>query len=249
MHFSLIALLLTMCAANGDDKAEQALDAARQLADEGKYEQALERHVWFHDHALEVDDSYGGVRLSFALSDWIDLGRKYPPALRKLKAIRDTKTAKLIAGVEERDLFHDVSSINEGLGESESTVALFKRIDAERPAFAGKVSALAIEALVAAQEYELARKYLPEPMEKFSRLKEMLHEGIEWAKSIEGAGDSRRDFEWLFASEILLIIRVLDATGDPATALRIQKQALDELFSPEIREALENRNTEQDGGC
>lgn len=242
-----------MCAANRDDKAEQALDAARQLADEGKYEQALEKHVWFHDHALEVDDSYGGVRLSFALDDWIDLGRKYPPALKKLKAIRNTKTAKLIAGEEERELFHDVRSINEGLGESASTVALFKRIDAERPAFAEKVSALVTEALVAAQEYELARKYLPNPMEKFSNLKEMLkemlHEGIEWAKSIEGADDSRQDFEWFFASEVLLIIRVLDATGDSATALEIQKQALDELFSPEIREALKNRNTEQVGGA
>lgn len=237
-----------MCAANGDNKAEQALAAARHLADEGEHEQALEKNVWFHDHALEVDDSYGGVRLSFALSDWIDLGRKYPPALRKLEAIRNTKTAKLIAGEEDRELFHDVSSINECLGESESTVALFKRIDAERPVFAEKVSALVTEALVAAQEHELARKYLPNPMEKFAKLKEMLHEGIEWAKSIEGANDSRRDFEWFFASEVLLMIRVLDATGDSATGLKIQKQALDELSSPEVREALENRTTEQDGG-
>lgn len=237
-----------MCATNGNNKAEQALDAARRLADEGKYEQALERHVWFHDHALEVDDSYGGVRLSFALSDWIDLGRKYPPALRKLKAIRNTKTAKIIAGDEERELFHDVSSINEGLGESESTVALFKRIDAERPAFAEKISALVTEALVATKEYELARKYLPNPKENLSKLKEMLRERIDWAKSIEGANDSRRDFEWFFASEVLLIIRVLDGTGDSATALEIQKQALDELSSPEVQEALEKRTIAKAGG-
>lgn len=243
-----MALLLTMCAANANDEAEQVLDAARQLADEGRYDQALEKHVWYHDHALEVDESHAGVRLSFALSDWIDLGRKYPPALEKLKAIRNTKAAKLFGGEEDRELFHDVSSINEALGESESTVALFKRIDAERPAFAGKVSALVIEALVAAQEYELARKYLPNPMERFSRLKEMLHEGIEWAKSIEGPEDPGREFEWLFASQVLLVIRVLDATGDSAAALEIQKQALDELSSAEVRKALEHRTTEQDGG-
>lgn len=34
--------------------------------------------VWFHEHALEVDRAYRGVRLSFALAFWLELAEQYP---------------------------------------------------------------------------------------------------------------------------------------------------------------------------
>ena len=39
-----------------------------------------------------------GVRLSFALSYWEQLGEVYPPALTALKKTRDDKTALLLDG-------------------------------------------------------------------------------------------------------------------------------------------------------
>ena len=38
--------------------------------------------------------SYYGVRLSFALSDWVELGTLYPKALDTLKGIRAEKTSR-----------------------------------------------------------------------------------------------------------------------------------------------------------
>jgi len=42
----------------------------KDLAHQGKNEEALERFLWFHDHALEHDPAMHGVRLPYALSSW-----------------------------------------------------------------------------------------------------------------------------------------------------------------------------------
>src|SRR5687768_8592736 len=53
----------------------------------GKYNEALARHIWFHNHILEYDIAWAGVRLSYALNDWKKLGNKYEPAKDSLNKI------------------------------------------------------------------------------------------------------------------------------------------------------------------
>jgi len=61
---------------------QKYLSDTQQMVREGRYQEALERFVWFHDHALEHEPSaMYGVRLSFALSYWKSLGDVYPPAM------------------------------------------------------------------------------------------------------------------------------------------------------------------------
>ncbi|MBX7210600.1 MAG: hypothetical protein K1X78_19995 [Verrucomicrobiaceae bacterium] len=110
--------------------AEAAYEAAKRYAREGKFAEALERHEWFHHHALEHHPAYYGVRLSFALSAWKELGEKYPPALESLRLVRDDGRSKLRAGNASDELFHDVVSINHTLEEDDSTMALFREIEA-----------------------------------------------------------------------------------------------------------------------
>ena len=40
--------------------AEEALDQAHQFKAEGKFEQALGKYIWYHNHALEIDESQCG---------------------------------------------------------------------------------------------------------------------------------------------------------------------------------------------
>lgn len=91
-------LLLGLCSCAPKNTMRDPLDQARQLASEGKFEESLQKHIWIHDHALEVNPAYYGVRLSFALSEWIELGNKYPKALVVLKGIRDEKVYILVVG-------------------------------------------------------------------------------------------------------------------------------------------------------
>lgn len=220
------------------DKAREALDQARQFATEGKFEEALAKHVWFHNHALEVQRSYYGVRLSYALGYWVELGKQYPKATEVLRAIRDEKTSRLLAGETDRELFHDVKSINAHLKEAGATADLFRGIEASRPEFAASVYDLAGAALIGAQGYELAGKYLGEPFARFDKAKADYEEGIEYAMTVEKkqAAPTRAAFEGIFERDIVLIIAVLAKTGRQQVAQEIQTRALAMLDSPIIRD-------------
>jgi tetratricopeptide (TPR) repeat protein len=222
---------------HGADEAEDTLNQARQLASEGKFEEALQKHIWFHDHALEIRPSYYGVRLSYALSDWIELGKRYPKALDALKAIRDQKTRRLLGGELERTLFHDVVAINDSLGESKATVELFKRIELAQPEFASSISNFADEAFFAAKEYALARKYLGDPCSRFDLIRSHFDWGLEYART-SSYPRSRQCFENIFSRHITRLIVVLDKTGDGGLARQIQSDALAVCNSRAIQEAL-----------
>jgi hypothetical protein len=80
MRGLLLLLLMTMCSCGSKDRTGDPLDDARRLAADGKFEQALQKRIWLHDHVLETHPNYYGVRLSFALAEWVELGKEYPKA-------------------------------------------------------------------------------------------------------------------------------------------------------------------------
>lgn len=233
-----LLMIVGMCSCDPKDDAEDALDAARRLAAEGKFEEALEKHVWFHNHALEVKQSYYGVRLSFALADWAALGKQYPKALVVLRGIRDEKTERLLAGEYQHELFHDVESINENLEEPKATVALFKKLESSQPDFAASVYDIADEALIDSGEYGLAKKYLGDPKDKYAEAKQGFDKGMESAKRSRNQETLTIAYEHIFTQKVIRIITVCDKAGAPGVAREIQSKALEVLASPGIKDAL-----------
>src|SRR4051812_34817029 len=61
----------------------------------GRFEDALQKHIWYHENALKFQRAQYGVRLSFALSAWWELASKYPPAMEALRRARDTAEANV----------------------------------------------------------------------------------------------------------------------------------------------------------
>jgi hypothetical protein len=152
-----LAMLTTPASAEGE--ATTALKDARAFARASEFEKALERHEWYHANALNVEPSQYGVRLSFALSYWKQLGDKYPPALASLTALRDQGTQAALDGKAAPELFHDVISINRTLKEEAKSVTLFKTLVEKRPDFAKKCFRYMDDTLVDAGELELFEKY------------------------------------------------------------------------------------------
>ena len=104
---------------NGQANDMQAyLNRTQQLVRQRKYREASDRFVWFDEHALEHDPGMSGVRLSFALSYWKDLGDVYPPAKQAMVDMRDRKTWQLWEGRGNVALFSDVAALNRTLNEN-----------------------------------------------------------------------------------------------------------------------------------
>lgn len=220
--------------------AQQRLQTAHLAALDGKYEQALSEYRWFHDHALTENPSLYGVRLSFAVASWLELGQVYPPALAALHALVEHKTQTLKSGAGDRPLFHDVQAINQYLGQATNTAHLFQQLEAEQNELAQKCADLALDALVAAGQFELAGKYLPEPVQRISRMAQRLNEDIARITERPRSKSPRyRAYTVIFAQELQTTVSILQGAQRIPEAQACEAAALAALKPWYLRKAVE----------
>ena len=140
---------------------------AKALQELGRYEEALQRHVWLHHHASEIAPGSFGVRISFWLSDWVALAQRFPKAKQALIEIRDQKSRELAAGRGHFELFADVDSINSYLQDHAATLALVKQIEQADPELARTCAPLVEEAARRlAEPGERVIAHIRHPLEK-----------------------------------------------------------------------------------
>lgn len=203
-----------------------------------RYEDALAKHIWFHENALKIDPALYGVRLSFALGYWVDLGKSYPPALDKLKAIRDNDETRIRKGHATTALFHDFVSINKSLGDPGRTTRLFVWLDSNDHEYAKDVYDLAEPALVKSKEYKICGSYL-DADGAYKRMLGMFRENDRLIKDArfkkELADFGRKSFSNQVATLVALL--VLNDRRDEAN--RIADKAIKEFDAPEFAEQLE----------
>lgn len=209
----------------------------------GRYEEALREYEWFHDHALQEQPALYGVRLSYALSDWIDLGKLYPPALVSLRAVRDQKSARLRDGDTDRELFHDVEAINESLGDHQSTYDLLVHLIKHRPAFAEECASLAMGSIVQVGDFALARSLIKDPEQSVRKWVGRLNKDVaELASRPPSTPPSRAPmleaYVYYYAQRVALLVTVLRGAGEESLAHSIKDQALSSIESGSVRDAV-----------
>jgi hypothetical protein len=199
---------------------ETVLTEAEQLARQGRYPEALEKHVWFHEHVLGIDASYSGVRLSFALRSWVELGKRFPPAREALAAIRDRDARAIRAGEWSPNRFSDVAAINRYLGEPGETAALFVTLHRDNPGLARECYTRAEESLAAAGEYEVCAAYIPDPTARFAEVLQHYRPLLLGAVRLGEAHTARmlEMVERTFAEEAGRLIAILSGVGRAAEA-------------------------------
>lgn len=219
---------------------QQVLREAAILAREGRHEEALQKYLWFHDNALAINPYLSGVRLSFALAYWVELGHAYLPARDALVAVRDEKAATLTSGRGTRSLFADVAAINHALEDERATTALFVRLRQSDPGLAADCYPDAEEALVAAGRFDLCSDYLPDPVATADRSRQLRREAHAMPLPTGPHEDiHRQTTETIFATRIGHLVAILTGVGRVAEADRVRDLALAETDSPDLRAALD----------
>ena len=154
---------------------EAAADAAA-----GKYEIALAKQIWYHENAVKLQPAQSGVRLSFAMMNWLKLGEKYPPALEKLIEIRDETEKKMRDENRIRvrfEDFQDFTAINKTLRQEERTVEVFKWLSAASEEDAKLMYRISEPALIKYKEYEMCGKYI-DPESDVQRIGDSYAQGL-----------------------------------------------------------------------
>ncbi|GGC19098.1 hypothetical protein [Pseudoduganella buxea] len=229
-------------------QAHEVLERARKARLENRFEDALRDHLWFHENALAVEPGLAGVRLSFALRDWIYLAEQFPLARRALQGLRDRDTGRLLSGAPGRDLFRDIAAINSALGEERATHELFVQLDLQLPDLARQCFDMALPALVAAEDFALARRYLSEPMERVRALAAHLNG---YTEQLAKSGNTSSAPALLatvlnYTKEVRMLALVLARQGEDELADQVTAAALDTLASAAVRDAVQ-REFDQPG--
>jgi len=148
------------------------LQEAKDLMSKGLYEEALQRQIWYHNHSIS-DPGQFGVRNSFALADWVELGRRYPRAMQALLEIRTENERKITSGEGNFELFMETAAMNRELDKDESTRTLFKQLAASADkSLAKQCYSIAEGVLVNRGDYELCMSFIGQPESRFGKLQE-----------------------------------------------------------------------------
>jgi hypothetical protein len=203
------------------------LKKTRELQNEGKYTEALERHIWFYNNALQYQKSMSGVRNSFALSDWKKLGEVYPPAKKALLEIRDTKTKEIAANGGSTELFQDVSAINRTLGRESETIQLFEGLMKTSPELAKRSWIIVKDATFAAKRYDIIQQYIGNPIREFTVIEEHYKRiTASTARFTTGKESMKAYNENSFVEKTLQLIDFAIVNKDTKSAKEIKEKAL-----------------------
>ena len=217
------------------------LDEAQADTRAGRYETALAKYVWFHENSLSIEPALYGVRLSFALSYWLELAKQYPPALAKLKEIRDEAKRNVVAGKNVRESFHDMESINDHLNEQSATKTVFEAIDKKNPKVANEVFDLAQPSLIKGKAYALIGKYIS-PKTDFARMKERYRQLKKLADDPQFSASDLNFAHKQFANDTTTLVAILTVNDRKEEAEEIAASARaewgDDLFHADLEKAL-----------
>jgi hypothetical protein len=243
----LSAVLITGCSKGWtpprNPNPQSILKEAEADAKAGKYEDALAKQIWFFKNALKYDSAEYGVRLSFALSDWVELGKVYPPALEKLKSFRDEAGKNVREEISVSDNFSDFESINEHLKEESKTVDLFIWLDSNKPDSAKTVFDSAEPALVKSKQYTLLGKYIQNPFDLYDNAVRNYEMDVEAVKDSK-LGKSVQDFaEEKFINDATTLIALLVVTDRKAMADRIVEEIKNQPGLPKFNEQIQKALT------
>lgn len=239
LKISLVLAAVCMLLLLGCDRLpdpEKVLARARKYYRQGQYEKALQDHIWFHENALTCKPSLYGVRLSFALIDWIELGRKYPKARNALIDLRNRKADLLKKRQGTPELFHDVTSINKYLHETRKTVDLYKELTDCDFDLAKQCYDLAKDELIAHGEFTLCNRMMAAPLFIVRDMRNMLDRNIQIYRSSQWADKAHLDWSIAhYLREAEQTVIVLAENDRLVEAKRFLADAADKIDIARIR--------------
>lgn len=213
------------------------------------YAMALAKRVWFHQHALEVNEHYSAVRLSFGLMDWAKLGNVYPPAKTLLRYLANyAKNTLMNEPKDAYSLIHEYVSINRVLERTDQSLNFFNWLDNHHPEAAARNFHIFQDVLTQHEQFSLYNKYLS-PNVEFSQVVST----YVWSKDANKRGvygDTEKSQKMLesdtktFIYNVARLVAILVINGRSAEAENIIEKAKLELDSDEFMTALKNA---QDG--
>lgn len=223
-----------------DEDPSKILAEARNAFKDERYAESLEKYKWFYDNSIKIDESYYGVRLSYCLGEWAELGMVYPGALTELNKLKES-TLEYFEKSQKRRSFHEYSSICEVLNCQKETYDRFLEVREKNKEFSHKLFTFVYEYCASQKMWDLCREYLgngfsqyKSSLETFDHIMKFADEkGGKLGVSIykDGIDAFKREVSW-----VLDMLAYIDAPEEYNSAISkiesdLKERGYEELFS------------------
>ena len=212
------------------DSLAHALDNASNLERDGKYADALKLRILFHKNVLNHFPGYASVRLSFALSDWADLGKIYPPARVALRAVRNETAARYKKVPSDSGTFRELMSIDMALNDLKSAKLDFYL--GKKHGVNDRSFLLDLDRVLQTGDQKWAMDIIGDPTELLKKIKRSRDSNLSAHKKLSGPLNE------MYATQIVSVLKVVAKVQGRAAGLKLQQEALKVLDLPSIRNAL-----------
>lgn len=204
----------------------------------GQYAQALQKHLWYHHNALNNPaDGQGGVRLSFAIGYWHELGSAYPPAMDAFIGTRN-KAEVQVRLADDFQAFRDAAAFNEQLDENPRTVELFLEMARKSEETAYRNYHVAERYLIAEKRYRECNPFL-EPEKRMAMVARMC-EAERWLGATNSNQPRRTPavVSLHAINNVLCLIALLVLNDRQTEADQVQATAVQLIDDEHFRESL-----------
>jgi hypothetical protein len=209
---------------------------AREWREAGRFHEALRAHEWYHAHVLELRESAYGVRLSYALREWVRLAQEYAPALDSLTAIRAEAAAAALGSPPDGEAFHDALSIDCALDDEAAAHNLIVRVEASHPHVLGEYYNHEVFRVLSGRgEYGRCRQWMGDPFHELDLAAELL----EFELSSTGPEIIRERAPDRFIDRTIELAVVFLGADDPTGAREIVQRARRHVDHSRIAGALD----------
>ena len=212
-------------------------DEAKVDRHSGRYAESLQKHEWYFEHSRN-EMGMGGVRLSFALGDWLELASDYQPAMVAFVSLRDRTEKRCRESRGEFNAFHELSALNDYLNSNERTIAMFLDIAKLDKNAASRIYHVAEPYLVASGLYKECGPFLR--MERTIEIGiSALRIGLNLEQSYVGPEYSPPPLaEQMFREGTTRLVALLALNGRMSEAQTAMDLSIAELDSVDFREEL-----------
>jgi hypothetical protein len=221
---------------------QNILNEAEADASAGQYTNALAKYVWFYHNALKYDPAQRGVRVSFALKSWVELGAVYPPALDKLQAVRDEAAENVRQRKDAVSAFQDFVAINANLKDDDNTSDFFTWLDANKPDVAKAVfdrtQNWLLPALVKTKKYAVCGKYI-NPDTSFKQILHLYRTMMEQVNQGHVGSEIKNFAEQNIINKTTTLIAILVIDDRKTDAQQIVDKISKESGLPEFNEQIQ----------
>lgn len=213
--FAILLFVQSSFAQVGDDD----LSKIYQLMNDKKYPEALVAHQAFFKDSKGT--SLAAVRLSFGLASWAELGKVYPPAHSALEKLAAERKDAIYSGASDFDVFHEYTSINSYLNQSDESIETFLYVEKHFPKQTITFYPLVADVLIAKKRYDIVKKYADDAIYQFESLRYYRENSLSQLRKGQ-AGYSLQQINAEFDQKYKVLLETTEKIGqqDEATELK-----------------------------